>query len=162
MSLLYSNNPYCAEIILLRKHKDIWVRSRNCGCLVTWFCYQLIAKPGNKTAAVSWPNPYVFAFSIISQQWNGAGSCIPSSRKTRTHLSWTSIPVLLMPWRRKSPGHQQPWYWASNLELSQFQHLKGWLRHQHFINLPPGVLQGSVIWCHISVTGLEAANQPWW
>ena len=31
----------------------IWVRSRNCGSLVTWFCYQLIAKPGNKTAAVS-------------------------------------------------------------------------------------------------------------
>ena len=37
---------------------DIWVRSRNCGCLVTWFCYQLIAKPGIKTAAVSWPDPY--------------------------------------------------------------------------------------------------------
>ena len=36
---------------------DIRVRSRNCGCLVSWFCYQLIAKPGNKTAAVSWPNP---------------------------------------------------------------------------------------------------------
>ena len=39
---------------------NIWVRSRNCGCLVTWFCYQLIAKPGNKTATVSWPDPYVF------------------------------------------------------------------------------------------------------
>ena len=26
--------------------------------LLTWFCYQLIAKPGNKTAAVSWPDPY--------------------------------------------------------------------------------------------------------
>ena len=38
--------------------KDIWVRSGNCRCLVTWFCYQLIAKPGNKTAAVSWPDPY--------------------------------------------------------------------------------------------------------
>ena len=37
----------------------IWVRSRNCGCLVTWFCYQLIAKPGNKTAANSWPDPYI-------------------------------------------------------------------------------------------------------
>ena len=36
----------------------IWVRSRNCGCLVTWFCYQLIAKPGNKTATVPWPDPY--------------------------------------------------------------------------------------------------------
>ena len=38
-----------------------WVRSRNCGCLVTWFCYQLIAKPGNKTAAVSWPDTNVFS-----------------------------------------------------------------------------------------------------
>ena len=40
----------------------IWVRSRNWGCLVTWFCYQLIAKPGNKTAAVSWPDPYDYYF----------------------------------------------------------------------------------------------------
>ena len=38
---------------------DIWVRSQNFGCLVTWFCYQLIAKPGNKTATVSWPDPYI-------------------------------------------------------------------------------------------------------
>ena len=36
----------------------IWLRSRNCGCLVTWFCYHLIAKPGNKTATVLWPDPY--------------------------------------------------------------------------------------------------------
>ena len=36
----------------------IWVRSWYCSCFVTWFCYQLIAKPGNKTAAVSWPDPY--------------------------------------------------------------------------------------------------------
>ena len=43
---------------LTRSCEIIWVRSRNCGCLVTWFCYQLIAKPGNKTAAVSWPDPY--------------------------------------------------------------------------------------------------------
>ena len=39
-------------------HTCIWVRLRNCGCLVTWFCYHLIAKPGNKTAEVSWPDPY--------------------------------------------------------------------------------------------------------
>ena len=37
---------------------NIWVRSRNCGCLVIWFCYQLVVKPGNKTATVSWPDPY--------------------------------------------------------------------------------------------------------
>ena len=39
--------------------ENIWVRSRNCGCLVTWFCYQLTAKPGNKTAAVPYPHPFV-------------------------------------------------------------------------------------------------------
>ena len=43
------------------KLKCIWVRSRNCGHLVTWFCYQLIAKPGNKTATVPWPDAYVFS-----------------------------------------------------------------------------------------------------
>ena len=37
----------------------IWVRTHNCGCLVTWFCYQLIAKPVNKTAAVWWLGPYI-------------------------------------------------------------------------------------------------------
>ena len=30
-----------------------------CSCLVTWFCYQLIAKPGKKTTAPPWPEPYV-------------------------------------------------------------------------------------------------------
>ena len=40
-------------------YKCTWVKSWNCGCLVTWFCYQLIAKPGNKTAAPSWPHPHV-------------------------------------------------------------------------------------------------------
>ena len=42
------------------REKCTWVRSRNCGCLVTWFCYQLIAKPGNKTATVSWPDPHAY------------------------------------------------------------------------------------------------------
>ena len=36
-------------------------RSRNCDCLVILLSidsYQLIAKPGNKTATISWPDPY--------------------------------------------------------------------------------------------------------
>ena len=44
---------------------SIWIRSRNCSCLVTWFGYQLIAKPGNKTAIVPWPNPYI----LIKTGW---------------------------------------------------------------------------------------------
>ena len=55
----------CEKLYHFTLNKDmcnpyIWVRSWNCGCFVTWFCYQLIAKPGNKTAAVSWPDPYGF------------------------------------------------------------------------------------------------------
>ena len=46
------------SILVLWATWIIWVRSRNCGLLVTWFCSQLIAKPGNKTATVSWPDPY--------------------------------------------------------------------------------------------------------
>ena len=38
--------------------------SQRCGCLVACFCYHLIAKPGNKTAAPSWPDPYVFSIII--------------------------------------------------------------------------------------------------
>ena len=38
------------QYMVVTKHNKnwimcIWVRSRNCSCLVTWFCYQLIAKP---------------------------------------------------------------------------------------------------------------------
>ena len=40
--------------------EHIWVRSQRFSCLVTWFCYQLIAKPGNKRVAPSWPEPYGF------------------------------------------------------------------------------------------------------
>ena len=31
--------------------------SWRCSCFVTWFCYLLIAKSGNKTAAPPWPEP---------------------------------------------------------------------------------------------------------
>ena len=43
----------------------IWLGSWRCGCLVTWFCYLLIEKPGNKTAAPLWPKLMWFAGHII-------------------------------------------------------------------------------------------------
>ena len=52
----------------------IWIRSRNRGCLVTWFCYQLIAKWGNKTATVPWPDPFVKT-PVSKLIWNKIGIC---------------------------------------------------------------------------------------
>ena len=49
-------------------HKIIWVRSWNCGCLVTWFCYHLIAKLDNKTAKVPWLDPYDLLNNHFAEQ----------------------------------------------------------------------------------------------
>ena len=49
---------------VLNKMIGISVMSRKYDCLVTWFCYHLIAKPGNKAAAPSWPDPYATGMSF--------------------------------------------------------------------------------------------------
>ena len=78
------------------KNLAVWVRSRNCGCLVAWFCYQLIAKPGNRTATVLWPDPYRMVMSYSLQ------NCVvlePSCNEThlidRTYLKLTTDTPLL-------------------------------------------------------------------
>ena len=50
--------------------KCIWVRSQNWGCLVTWFYYQLIAKPGDKTASVPWPDSYMHVHDECQCRFN--------------------------------------------------------------------------------------------
>ena len=55
---------------------QIWVRLWRCSCLVDWFCYQMIAKPGNKTATPSWPDPSQIA-KLMGPTWGPPGSCRP-------------------------------------------------------------------------------------
>ena len=76
----------------------IRVRSRRCGCLVTWFCYHLIAKPGNKTATPAWPDPYnvsiiIIDSSVISIFLRGRTVPIPASQKLRFYSG--SMPCLI-------------------------------------------------------------------
>ena len=48
----------------------IWVKSQKWGCLVTWFCYQLIAKPGNKITTPLWLDLYEMRmYSSIQVGW---------------------------------------------------------------------------------------------
>ena len=56
--------------------------SRNCGCLVTWFCYQL-AKPGNKTATVPWPDPYIVFHWVPPRT---CIKCVPSLTHFEQHF----------------------------------------------------------------------------
>ena len=85
----------------------VWVRSRNCVYLVTWFCYQSIAKPGKKTATVSWPDPYDYGanrahyhnFVFPNQQfWDELWEktwylCIVRLKSTLSG-DWLAIPAL--------------------------------------------------------------------
>ena len=52
-----------ATIMLVQACWYIWVSSRWCDCLVTKFCYQMIAKPGNKTDTPLWTDPYIRSIS---------------------------------------------------------------------------------------------------
>ena len=46
--------PYGNRTVDIMTLMLVTVRSQMCTCLVTWFCYQMIAKPGNKTGAPTW------------------------------------------------------------------------------------------------------------
>ena len=62
------------------------VRSRMCGCLVTWFCYQIIAKPGNRTDAHTWPDSNFCHFIIL---W--VHSCLEKDSKSGWLMELTSL-----------------------------------------------------------------------
>ena len=48
------------------RHRHVDGLGHGCGCLVTWFCYQLIAKPGDKTATPPRPHPNIVNQIIIN------------------------------------------------------------------------------------------------
>ena len=89
----------CESVYLFSVHGLIWVRSGNCGCLFTWFCYQLIAKPGNKTATVSWPDPYINTpynptFKSLLLSWRSGVSRfhLPAPDLQMSPIKWYSTP----------------------------------------------------------------------
>ena len=56
-----------------------------------WFCYQLIAKPSNKTAAVSWPDPYIFNEFYLGT--HDIPPCVPFFNQ----LKWTNLIYITIP-----------------------------------------------------------------
>ena len=103
------------------------IGSWRCDCLVTWFCYQLMAKPGSKTAIPSyinetlwsycplrkywfWPfmcsnfirkQKYVFACDVIPRDWNRQVSVNSHFRRQRpTHFTQSILSSLIGLWNR--------------------------------------------------------------
>ena len=92
--------------------------------------------PLNKWIGIQWINPcraelilgiikrylHFPVFLDIVLPW--VPDVLTHGREGPVYPTW-SIPWLLMPWWRKEPGQQQPWYWPSSPGIFQFQHHKG-------------------------------------
>ena len=78
-----------------------------------------------------------------------------------------------MPWRRKEPGYQQPWYWPSSTEITQSPHVKGFKCSKNVKTKFDGLMQD----CSNSIANalellqsctkpskcyLSIDNQCWW
>ena len=63
-------HPWCCATLTWKMKclfKVMWVELWWCGSLVTWFCYAVIVKPGNKTATPPWSDQcHIY---IASVQW---------------------------------------------------------------------------------------------
>ena len=56
-----------------------------CCCIVTWFCYHLIAKPGNKTATPPWSHPYPIK---MSKMWEVFIRARRASNAESVFMAW--------------------------------------------------------------------------
>ena len=74
-----------------------------CGCLITWFCYQLIAKPGNKTAASPWHHPYYIRADsrFVPNQWEMLLQSNGISHWLGTNLEYALLYVFYINSRKK-------------------------------------------------------------
>ena len=85
---------------------------------------------------------------------------LPQVREGPTY-SIQSISWLLMSWRRKEPGHQQPWYWPSQTEITRSPHVKGfnstWLKRFHGV-----VFRGAYIAHYVAIESVRRTlfNDP--
>ena len=84
-----------------------------CGCLVAWFCYEMIAKPSNKTALPPWPDSmhmiqycYKWWFAALTHRGRVTHICVSKliiigsdnglSPDRRQAIIWTNSGILLI------------------------------------------------------------------
>ena len=67
-------------------------------------------------------NIYLHFMSLLHIDMTQVFKLLPQVRPGLEY-STQSISWLLMSWRRKEPGHQQPWYWPSDTEITRSPHV---------------------------------------
>ena len=69
-------------------------------------------------------NIYLHFMSFLHIDLTQVLKILPQVREGPTYSIY-SISWLLMSWWRKEPGHQQPWHWCSQTEITRSPHVKG-------------------------------------
>ena len=69
---------------------------------------------------------YIQFLSILHTDMTQVVEILSHLRQELVYSTW-SISWALMSWRRKEPGHQQPWYWLCWTGKIRFPHVKGQL-----------------------------------
>ena len=148
---------FIMEIPIPGKTVVIWVRSRNWDCLVTWFCYQLIAKPGNKTATVSWPDPYWDGAQVSCMVFDCPSYCCSSGCSKGTVGLWTGLPWILWVWRN-SHGGRRRWRQLTWQHIRQLHDTEPWtLTWTGFTDGPKCLRNIKSIWIDLCLTW----NKKW-
>ena len=70
-------------------------------------------------------NIYLHFMSFLHIDMTQVVEILPQVRQGPTY-STESVSWVLMSWWRKEPGHQQPWYWPSETELTRSPHINGY------------------------------------
>ena len=68
---------------------------------------------------------HVSKMYINSSRWCGTCNWSPSSCKTSAYLFYIVNIMVLKSWRRKRPGHQEPWYWLCWTAIIRSRKLRG-------------------------------------
>ena len=70
-------------------------------------------------------NIYLHFMSLLHIDKTRVLKILPQVRQGPAYSTYHSISWLPMSWRRKEPGHQQPWYWPSETAITRSPHVKG-------------------------------------
>ena len=110
-------SPWMIEQDLSQKHKgrDLFANAPwRSGSLVTWFCYHLITKPGNKVATPSWPDPY--PLPSLTENWINHKNKIDCPRPQRVKRALCVRKEGLSKLIGRYPGENSVWQsWQPSL-----------------------------------------------
>ena len=151
MAVWVWNLPY-PILLLYKTDLKINIISKVYDCKIFYpflFYYHLLSFPCEQFMILGFIFIYLLLVSFFYKKVAVVGACLAeifiynftwnvlfllySGQEITLKNHTCSIPLLLMTWRGKGPGHQQQWYWSSSSRIFQLKHQEvlGWYWSVH-------------------------------